>query len=160
MTDLMLNNITSNKTLEYTFHKYRIPLNFIGFDEDFKRPLKKGMYIFNLGDRQRGGTHWTGMWYEDGKTLYFDSFGFRPSKAILKVIGKNTFWNDDLYQDPKDGLCGLYQFVFAYYMDKYKIMKPKDRYLKFISLFRSDDARLNRGILVKEYKKIKEQNKM
>lgn len=150
----MLKDLTSNKILQYEFNRFDIPLHFIGFDEDFIKPSKKGMYVFNLGDRMIGGTHWTGLWYENGKSYYFDSFGFRPSKTILKVIGKNPFWNDEMFQDPSEGLCGLYQFIFGYYMNKHKRISPVDRYKKFISLFDPDDLERNQKTIVREYRRL------
>lgn len=152
----MLKDTTSDTTLRKEFERFKIPIRFIGFDEDLVVD-EDGMYLINLGDEIRRGTHWVGLWKEGKEKLYFDSFGFRPSKTILNIIGdKNLYWNNETIQHPDKGLCGLYQFVFSYYMKYYTHLQPPRRLQKFLDNFTTDKNKLlsNQRQIKSMYKRI------
>ena len=52
-------------------------------------PKEDGMYIENLDESSGNGTHWVALlWDINDKAIYFDSFGLRPPKEIVKMHNK------------------------------------------------------------------------
>ncbi len=134
----LLQDTTSRETLIKGCELLKIPLHFIDYDEKFKKPVKKGLYIINLGDESNGGSHWTGF-YKDKGNFYFDSYSFPASTYLEKYI-KPYYYNDEIIQHKDDGRCGLYVLMFGYYLTHYphsfyKKEYSKKRFEKFLSIF-------------------------
>lgn len=135
--------LTTNTTLINEAVKLKIPLKFIGFDEDLKNHKRvEGGYIINLGDDEIGGTHWVALWIELYKhksyAVYFDSFGFPPSTKVIEYtqnIDVQIYSNSHI-QDEQKGGCGSYVIEFLEYMThKMKGNTPEKRFKKFTDLF-------------------------
>jgi len=81
--------IYSDKQLRYLTNKLNIPLNYIGFVEDLKELKKNGGYIFNLGNQEIQGTHWTALYKEGTEAFYFDSFAVPFEDKLLEIAENN-----------------------------------------------------------------------
>ena len=48
------------------------------------------MYVINLNDKERKGTHWVSLNIHKNTAMYFDSFGIEyiPQKVLSKIKGK------------------------------------------------------------------------
>ena len=112
----------SNLELEHLADYFEIP-NFycVMNDEMLKMPFKDGYYIVNLEDSTEGGSHWVTVIIENGKKLYWDSFGAVPSLQVTKYFHKTKskyMFNNRIVQDLKSSLCGWFclgLIIFCHY---------------------------------------------
>lgn len=147
----MLEDITGRDTLIREFQKFKIPLRFIDYDENFTKPRRKGAYVINLGNVYDSGTHWTCLWYDGSNEYYFDSYGFPPPQRVVNKIG-DYFFNDTVIQDVMDGRCGLYAFMFCLYMH-YGEGSSQQRYKSFLNNF-SKVAKRNFDVIGRMYESL------
>ena len=49
--------------------------------------IKDGLYVINLDDKSRKGTHWVSLFTDRNTVVYFDSFGIRyiPQEELNKI---------------------------------------------------------------------------
>jgi hypothetical protein len=132
--------------------------NFIGVfmkDELLKLPKKYvGNYIINLQSSTDGnGTHYCALKiYNDGRTLWFDPFGFESPKEVDKYVGGKIPYSDKTIQNINTSICGFYCIAFLYYMTKKEGNKNYlDTYQDFTEMF-DNNVLKNRNIL-QEYLK-------
>lgn len=113
---------TSDSTLRDLAKKFKIKLNWIGFEEDLPK-AKQGGYIINIGDDKRG-THWTCLNVDKNRNaLYFDSFAVSPSDEVILWANRNKIkkllWNNaEQFQSMDEELCGLWCIVALAFMQK------------------------------------------
>lgn len=96
--------------------------------------LKDGVHklgiIFNLDTHKQNGSHWVACFihYKRGEILYFDSYGTKPPKQIMKFLNivksqslnymkkeMNIKWNR-LRHQYGDSECGMYSLYFIIQM--------------------------------------------
>lgn len=129
--------ISSNTQLEGFANNIGLPINEINYAEDITID-GDGAYIINLAERGRG-THWTGLWIENGSAFYFDSYGVGPEDILIeKLRGKvdSLSYNDKYeFQRFEEELCGMWVLMFLHYMRSgtgsldSRFKKMKDRYV-------------------------------
>lgn len=96
---------------------------------DFEKLLKEGKTIigivFNLDNHNQGGSHWTSMIMDIGKSecYYSDSFGKKPVKEFINLINrfkdfcykinnKFTFKYNKTAHQSGNNACGVYSIYF------------------------------------------------
>lgn len=149
--------MNSNTELEDYTRQLHIPLRFIkNKDKLNEMPLQNGAYIVNLQDDYRAdgvdltGTHWVAFWIENGKAVYFNSFGLPPPAEVQLFLYKFRpySYNHNQIQNTMSGWCGIYVLAFLHYMNTHKKIPLPLRFQKFLDLF-SDNVRDNLTILKK-----------
>lgn len=73
-----------------------------------KNVSKNECGIVNLDSYKGFGTHWVCYYKKDKIKYYFDSYGGKPPKELVKYLGKdNIFMNDSQIQNYDDPpICG------------------------------------------------------
>jgi hypothetical protein len=106
--------ITSDFQLDEISKKMGLPkIQYIGFAEDLRK-LPKGLSIINLGGSNRGGTHWTMLWVEFDRIIYFDSYGVGPEDRIIKLGGeRQVIFNTKQVQRYEEEHCGVWVLLAA-----------------------------------------------
>ena len=113
--------MNSNTELEQYAKELRIPLRFLrNKDKLHEHPLQNGAYIVNLQDDYRAdgvdllGTHWVAFWIENGKAVYFNSFGIPPPSEVQLYLYKFRpyAYNNTQIQNTQSGWCGIYVIAF------------------------------------------------
>lgn len=135
---------TTNHTLRKHAKKLGVPLNFVWHKDKLKTPSKDGLYILNLADEGKEGTHWVGLFKEGNAFAYFDPFGFRAPLEVERYVPTYIF-NDEVIQDPRYGGCGSYVLEFGEWMHK-RGGAFKKRFQDFLSKF-NPDVKKNRSVL-------------
>ena len=126
--------ISTNNQLANFAKGIDLPLVEIGFAEDIMIN-KDGAFIVNLGSNQIGGTHWTGLWIENGHAFYDDSYGVAPEDILVKKIGdygvSDLSYNDGYeFQRFEEELCGMWVLMFFYFMSINKNLSLDERFKK------------------------------
>lgn len=72
------------------------------------KPWTNECGIFNLNNSDQDGSHWVAWIKEGDLKIYFDSFGIKPPKELVKYLGeKNLQFTTRKYQDFNDPpVCG------------------------------------------------------
>jgi len=108
--------------------------NFIGcYSADNLPPIKKypSYLIFNYSPHWKDGTHWIAILFISPEICYYyDSLGFPPEYLedffgydtnfykYMKKYSKYIIYNNKINQDILSSLCGYYDCVFIYCVDK------------------------------------------
>ncbi len=119
--------------------------------DDPQVPYKNNTpYIWNLGSRRGSGTHWialiTAPAKGGGPALYFDPFGERPPKEILKFMrGKGgtgkVLTTTHAVQHPRSSSCGWWCVLF---LERVAGARNKERaYTNFTEVEFGRDLRKN-----------------
>lgn len=105
--------ITSDLQLEQFAKQMGLPkIQYTGFAEDM-RSLPMGLSIINIGGHQ-GGTHWTMLWVEVDRIIYFDSYGVGPEDNIIKLAGdRHVIYNTKQLQRYEEEYCGIWALLAA-----------------------------------------------
>jgi len=131
----ILSDYTTNNTLEDEAERLGIPLWFCWHKTSFTKPKKNGGYIINLASDGKMGTHWTSLWKDRDQYAYFDPFGFPPPEEVEDKIPK-YYYNEQVIQDPNNGMCGGYAISFLEWMNESKGKgSVKKRFQTFLNLF-------------------------
>lgn len=130
--------ITSSNQLYDIAKKLKLKINYIGFAESLPNKIKNGIYIINLGDTVRFGTHWTLLFIERNNVFYSDSYAMPPEDYIYNFVKKKNFdWNKDFQlQDIEEDYCGIWVLLTAYYLTNEK-GTLKERFEKFTKNFKN-----------------------
>ena len=144
-------SITSNIYLERKCEKFHIPVEIMDIN-DLSILQPNMCYIINLGNN----SHWTALYIHDKAIIYHDSFGVVPPLKIIKLIqeyanehGKiNYHYNTKTIQNLESGYCGLYCFLFLYFMNKGN--ESYDEKLKNYQNQFSTNHEMNKRRLIKE----------
>lgn len=149
--------MNSNTELWRYAKQLRIPLRVVTTKDRLgNEPLQQGGYIINLQDDYRAdgldqtGTHWVAFWIENGKSIYFNSFGIAPPADIQLFLWKlrPIVYNSTQIQNIKSGWCGIYCLAFIKYMNSNKRIPLVQRFQKFLDLW-DEDVENNLRILKK-----------
>lgn len=131
----MINSsFTTNIQLVRACKRFLIPLIDICFKDELmdsfarrtgceattQNPLP-GAYIINMADsRTSNGSHWVALWIQNGKVVYFDSFGIAPPQEVRKFAERfgvtNILINPGQIQSISSGHCGQYCLSFLHAM--------------------------------------------
>ena len=129
-------------------------LDLIGVFSKDRLPTERrvGSYIVNMDDYDNSsGSHWISFKiFDNGKAVYFDSFGVIPPKDVdefLKIF-KPIAWNNRHIQDIKSENCGRFCLLFIKYFNDFDTKKNDvfEAYDDFLNVF-SNDAKKNDKIL-------------
>ena len=101
--------------------------NYKIYPRDFKIITDKG--FVNIDDGSQNGTHWVCFIVKDNKSYYFDSFGGRLDKFLLKQLLKPIIYHNNKIQHINWKLCGSYCLYFFYLIER---MNYYDAILKLL----------------------------
>lgn len=104
-------------------------------------------YIYNLNNSYQKGSHWVGIYKNNKKSCYFDSFGFVCDREIEKYI-KPYKYNKYQIQDINSTSCGYYCIAFIIFMNY-----NNNDFDNFIKMFNKENYKLNEFILYNYLKK-------
>lgn len=133
----------------------RIPLRaVVTKDRLGMEPLQNGGYVINLQDDYRvdgydqQGTHWVAFWVENGKSVYFNSFGLAPPAEVQLFLWKYRpiLYNSSQIQNIQSGWCGVYCLAFLKYMSSSTKISLPIRFQRFLD-FWDDDVENNLRLL-------------
>jgi hypothetical protein len=113
------------------------------------KKLKNGYYIINLDNHYGKGTHWTCMFINNERNIYFDSFGIIAPNEVEKVIKPYVFNTLDCQQEYAES-CGWWCINFITYMSKHNKNYYK-HFNDYINRF-TDNAIYNEKLLNKSFK--------
>ena len=144
--------VSSDTQLIELANKLNIKLRYVGFAENLPALSKlDGSYIINLGDFERSGTHWTGLFVRGKDAFYYDSYAGPPEDIVIDWLEqngvKNLIYNDYFQmQGIEETLCGIYVINFLYYMTHSKKKRLIDRFHEFTSYFTDLDGKYSSGL--------------
>jgi hypothetical protein len=133
-------NTLSNYDITEICKKMNLPIKGIYFKDALPTKPDKGFYIINIQskDDPRNGTHWTCLFYDGLKNLYYDSFGFPPPQELENIIIPYIY-NDRDIQNIKTSSCGFYCIAFIKFLHK---LKNKEKgYNIFLNMFNNDTTK-------------------
>ena len=92
--------------------------------------------IINLQDSNQPGSHWIALKRVKNTIFLFDSFGVGYIPIGIFKVYKNYKIMKNIYriQDISSNLCGMFCVLFIYYD-----IKSKNDFIKFLTLFNSND---------------------
>lgn len=110
-----------------------------------------GSYYINLQNSDDGdGTHWTYFRiFDDGSSVYFDSFGIGQPKEVASFLKdfRPVFCNNRQIQDINTTSCGYYCLFCDYYLTHCRRFEdPREDFNNFLDLW-SDNPRDNLTLL-------------
>lgn len=135
-----MEGITSTSQLYDLAKKLKLKIQYIGFAEDLHRQkLKKGIYIINLGDLVKGGTHWTLLYIGKNEAFYSDSYAMPPEDGVINFVrGIPIDWNRDYQlQGIDENYCGQWALLTAYHLNKSSKQTLKKTFENFAKKFKS-----------------------
>jgi hypothetical protein len=149
----------TNIDIEELAKELKLPI--VGVFSKDKLPAKNyiGSYYVNMEDHDAGGgTHWVYMLITDeGKAIYYDSFGVFPPEDIKTFlhIFKPFMRNNRQIQNIDSISCGKYCIICDYYINTKlkKGMGLEDAFGNFLDVW-SDDTTKNDKILNEMMKSI------
>jgi hypothetical protein len=145
--------ISSDIQLKQLADELGLNLIYVGFAENLPADAKNGCYIINLGDFDRGGTHWTCLYIEKPNGFYYDSYAGAPEDKVIQWLEqngiKNLIWNDYFQmQKLEETLCGIYCIIFLYHMTYNKKKSLMDRFKDFTKNFTDLDGEYSAGSML------------
>ena len=99
--------------------------------------LRNKFVVVNLDPSWKTGSHWVGIYFDEGKNEYFDSYGWEPPYIEFDDMLRNYKMNACQLQHPLTTVCG--QYCCFYIWRKCKGDSLKD----IVSLFSREDFILN-----------------
>ena len=121
-------NETSDFDLRVLARKYNVDLNGI-YIADKIEIIREGNTIINLN----GNSHWTCVFKEKGKYIYFDSYGMPPPKHLEKLMEYEYDYNDEPIQAINSSSCGFYVIAFLKFMRGKADRRLMDLFTSFFS---------------------------
>ena len=76
-----------------------------------KKPLKNECGIVNLESSKLDGSHWCCQWKHGDDKYYFDSYGIKPSKQIVKYLKSPINYSTFQLQTFNDSTCGEWFYI-------------------------------------------------
>ena len=109
----------SNFEIEDIAHKHKLPIVGVFSKDELPAKRKVGSYYINLQSSDDGnGTHWTFCRiFENGKAIYFDSFGAPMPQEVAKFLSifKPIATNNRQIQDLHSEMCGWFCLALDYF---------------------------------------------
>ena len=99
-------------------------------------------------DNDGDGTHWVLAYQEPHRTIYMDSFGVIPPKAIFDHFKKPIMFNKKQIQDIDSEYCGWFCLFFLDHLKRNKNMVDK-----IMDNFKKEDLKLNDEVLKNYFKR-------
>lgn len=142
---------TTNRQLVEKAHKLGLPLIGVFSKDELPAIPKNGYYIINLEDETNAagvfndGSHWVGVGIENGKAVYWDSYGVAPPIEVQRFL--KSFipyeYSTKMIQSPRTGWCGMYQMFFIHFMTTHRQKIPDyyRRYALFLRLWSPDSSK-------------------
>jgi hypothetical protein len=139
---------TTNLDLVRKANMYGLPLVAVLSKDDLPATPKDGYYIINLEDEvsssgmTNDGSHWVGVGIDNGKAVYWDSYGVSPPVEVQRFLAKYIPYQyaTKMVQSPRSGWCGMYQLFFIAFMTRQRARQPdiNKRFQCFLSLWSKD----------------------
>jgi len=148
----------SNIDLENMAEKDGLDLIGVFSKDQLPTERRVGSYIVNMQDFDQGcGSHWlTFKIFDNGKAIYFDSFGviFPEEVGEFLKMFKPIAWNNRHIQDIKSENCGRFCLAFIKYFNDFDTKKNDvfEAYDDFLNVF-SNYPKTNDKILFELLKK-------
>jgi hypothetical protein len=125
--------------LPIDFEKIKIPIDFKTNNffkilcNMYKNNKYKIGFVLNLDKHNQSGSHWVALYSDlkDQKIYFFDSYGYKPKKEIVKLMSMIAFWmsdihncrvydkitftDDDILKFTEEGKCNKYQDIDIQY---------------------------------------------
>lgn len=144
----------SNFDIEKLSDRLKLPIVGVFSKNELPELHEVGSYYINLQNSDDGnGTHWTfAKIFDDGCSIYFDSFGLGQPKEVSRFLEdfRPVFCNNRQIQDINTTQCGYYCLFCDYYLTHCRQFDdPREDYNNFLDLW-SDNSRDNLTLL-KEY---------
>ena len=141
----------SNFEIEDVCHDVKLPLIGVFSKNQLPSRRKVGSYYINLENSDDGdGTHWVFCRiFENGKALYFDSFGMPMPQEVAKFLSifKPIATNNRQIQDVHSQKCGWFCIALDYFFTyDHRSQDPFDEFEDFLNMF-SYKTKLNDLIL-------------
>jgi hypothetical protein len=64
--------------------------------------------VINTDHSNNEGTHWTCLFNKNGKSYYFDSFGFQPPLEVINYCEEPRYFSSFPIQKMNEVICGHY----------------------------------------------------
>ena len=144
--------MTSNFELLDIAESYGIHnLNVIMNDQLQNYKFKTGYYVVNLEDSDHGGTHWVSVIVENGRALYFDSFGVVPSLEVEEWLHNSKYkyvFNNRIIQHIDSIACGYFALGLIIYVILEKTKPLYEVVNDYLNLFDLNDYKKNDKIIM------------
>jgi hypothetical protein len=149
----------TNYDIEDICKSLQLPLVGVFSKDELPKRHYIGSYYINMENSDEGnGTHWIFCKInDDGKALYFDSFGIYPPENIdtFLTMFKPFMRSNRQIQDIRSESCGKFCLMCDNYInDELKLGNDlEDAFEKFLTVW-SDDTKKNDRILNEMMKKL------
>ena len=128
-------NILNDKEINKILSNEHIKINGI-FQKDKIKSLTTGFYIINLQSSIQGnGTHWCSLYFNPIKSIWFDSYGFKPPLEIERLLNEYDY-NSFEIQGINNSSCGYYAIAMIKFL--YDKKDKINAYKTFINLFKKN----------------------
>lgn len=74
--------------------------------DELKSPQDNECMVINTDHSRNAGTHWTCLFVKNGKSYYFDPYGFPPMLEIVNYCKEPRFYNTFRIQKFNEIICG------------------------------------------------------
>jgi hypothetical protein len=126
--------------LPIDFEKIELPINYRtnNFFKILRNMYKKNIYkigfVLNLDNHKQSGSHWVGLYSDlkNNKIYFFDSYGYKPKKEIIKLMSMIAYWmrinnndnliydkikftDDDIIKFTQEGVCDKFENIDIQY---------------------------------------------
>ena len=104
------------------------------------------IFVVNLDDSDKKGSHWVAIKNSNGYSLCFDSYGLKPTDEIIRFADEAKFkviYNTYRIQSFPSTLCGLFSIDFL------KSVHDRDSYLNWLLNYSASDFKGNDRIVMK-----------
>jgi hypothetical protein len=85
--------------LPIDFEKIELPIDYTNkffkiLSNMYKRKIYKIGFVLNLDEHNKSGSHWVALYsnLQKGQVYFFDSYGVKPKKEIIKLMSMITHW--------------------------------------------------------------------
>ena len=79
-----------------------------------RHSTKNECMVINTDHSSNGGTHWTCLYIDEGKSYYFDSYGFEPTLEVKWYCKEPRVYNSFPIQKMNQVICGHYCIYVLY----------------------------------------------
>ena len=132
-----MNNFQLNEILKKDDFTKKIYMGALAIDKLPSTIKYPSCLIINNQKSHQKGEHWLAVYYNSNKkSIFFDSFGFSPSKyhldSFIKKTSLNSVYNKIQIQSIFSPYCGIYCVLFLLILSRGKSLNY------FLKLFKKD----------------------